>query len=61
MVRFIFWALALGLTVGFGPSLGRLTLEMAKVAVRAHQQDQMSYSKFTKALLNAKPRASPDL
>ncbi len=59
MVRFICWALAIGLAVGFGPSLERLTLGMAKAAVRAHQQNQMSYLKFTKTLLNAQPRPMP--
>ncbi len=59
MVRFIFWVLALGLAVGFGPPLANLTSSMAKAAIHAHQHDQMSYAKFTKALLNAKPRAVP--
>ena len=59
MVRFIFAVLALGLAVGFGPPLARLSLNMAKTAIHAHQCDQMSYAKFTKALLNAKPRTVP--
>ncbi|HEY8272046.1 MAG TPA: hypothetical protein VIG33_14240 [Pseudobdellovibrionaceae bacterium] len=59
MLRFICWALALGLAVGFGPSLADLTINMAKAAIRASEHDQMSYARFTKTLLNAKPRAIP--
>ena len=59
MVRFIFWVLALGFAVGFGPPLANLTLNMAKAAIHAHRFHQLSYAKFTKALLNAKPRTVP--
>ena len=59
MIRFVCWVLSLGLAIGFGPQLVTVTVTMANAAIRAHQEDQMSYSKFTKALLNAKPRASP--
>jgi hypothetical protein len=56
MTRFVFWILAIGLAVGFGPSLGHLTLRMARAVVHAHRYDQMSYAKFTRTLLKAKPR-----
>lgn len=57
MTRFIFWAFTIGLTIGYGPKLLTVTVAMAKSAIHAHQHDQMSYSIFTKKLLNAKPRA----
>jgi hypothetical protein len=57
MTRFICWLLVIGFSIGFWPSLGALTLKIAKAAVRAHRYDQMSYSKFTRTLLNAKPRS----
>ncbi len=59
MIRFICWVLAIGIAVGFGPPLFNLTLEMAKAAIHAHEHDQMSYAKFTRVLLNAKPRTKP--
>ncbi len=58
MTRFIFWAFTVGLAIGYGPKFFTAMLTMAKSAIHAHQHDQMSYSKFTKKLLNAKPRAS---
>ena len=57
MMRFICWALAVALGVGFGPPLARLTTDMAQAAIHAHLHDQMSYAKFTHTLLNAKPRS----
>jgi len=42
--------------VGVGDAFVRLTLRMAGAAVHAHQHDQLSYSEFTRAMLNAKPR-----
>jgi hypothetical protein len=59
MIRFIFWALSIGLAIGFGPQLVTVTVTMAKVAIHAHQFDQMSYAKFTDTLLNAKPKILP--
>jgi hypothetical protein len=59
MVRFICWVLAIGIAVGFGLPLISLTLGMAKAAIHAHEFDQMSYAKFTRTLLNAKPRVLP--
>lgn len=52
------WILMGGLVVGGGHELVLLTADMAKAAVDAHQH-QMSYSKFTKAMLNAKPKGKP--
>lgn len=59
MLRFIYWVLAVCLTIGFGPKLVAVTVNMAKSAIRAHERDQMSYAKFTRKLLNAKPRVIP--
>ncbi len=59
MIRFIFWILSLCLAIGVGDAFVRLTLEMCQAAVHAHQHDQLSYSKFTRALLMAKPRPLP--
>jgi hypothetical protein len=56
MIRFIFFILSFCLFIGVGDALVRLTLRMGRAAVHAHQYDQLSYSKFTHALLNAKPR-----
>jgi hypothetical protein len=56
MIRFICWIMSLCLFVGAGDAIVRLTLDIAQAAVHAHQQDQMSYAKFTKAMLSAKPR-----
>jgi len=59
MVRFISWALAVALGLGFGPALARMTTDMAQAAIHAHMHDQMSYARFTQTLLNAKPRPNP--
>ncbi len=56
MLRLIYWILSLCLFIGVGDALVRLTLRMAGAAVHAHQHDQMSYSAFTRAMLNARPR-----
>ena len=56
MPRFIQWLISACLTIGVGSALAKHTYEMAKAAVVAHQQHQMSYAKFTKSLLEAKPR-----
>ena len=58
MFRFICWCLAVGLAIGFGPQLATVTLNMAKSAILAHEHDQMSYAKFTRKLLTAKPRVT---
>ena len=56
MVRFIQWILSLCLAIGAGDAFVRLTLEMCQAARHAHQNSQMSYAKFTRAMLAAKPR-----
>ena len=56
MIRLIHWILSLCLAIGAGDALVRLTLEMARSAVDAHQHHQMSYAKFTRSMLNAKLR-----
>ena len=58
MARFLFWIFTVALAIGFGPKLVTVTAAMAKSAIHAHQHDQMSYSRFTKKLLNARPRPS---
>lgn len=52
-MRFMQWILGIALSIGMGSALLSQTYELAKAAVSAHQHDQMSYSKFTRALLNA--------
>ena len=56
MFRLIYWILSFCLFVGVGDAFVRLTLRMAGAAVHAHRHDQLSYSEFTRAMLNAKPR-----
>lgn len=56
MLRFIYWILSLCLLIGVGDALVRVTIKMAGAAVHAHRHDQLSYSAFTKAMLEAKPR-----
>ena len=58
MIRLIFWILSLCVAVGVADAFVRLTLDMAKSAVHAHQHDQLKYSDFTRAMLDAKPRRS---
>jgi hypothetical protein len=52
MIRFVCFILSLGLAIGVGDALVRLTLEMCRAAVHAHQHDQLSYSKFTHLLVD---------
>lgn len=59
MTQIIKTVLIGGLTVGGGAVLIEQTRDMAKAAIEA-QQHQMSYSKFTKSMLNATPKAKPD-
>ncbi len=56
MIRFVCFILSFCLAIGIGDALIRLTLKMCRAAVHAHQHDQLSYAKFTHALLSAKPR-----
>jgi hypothetical protein len=60
VIRFVCAILSLCLAIGVGDAFVRLTLEMCRAAVHAHQHDQMSYSRFTHALLSAKPRHLPN-
>lgn len=55
MPRLIQWIISACLTIGVGSALVKQTYEMAKAAVQAHKNDQMSYSKFTRAMLEARP------
>ena len=56
MIRLVTWVMAIALGLGVATSIADLTSKMAKAAVHAHQSDQMSYAKFTRALQEAKPR-----
>jgi hypothetical protein len=56
MFRFIFWFITVVLAIGFGPQLVTFAQDMAKSAILTHARDQMSYAKFTRKLLTAKPR-----
>ena len=61
MLHLIYWILSVCLFIGAGDALVRLTLEMGRAAVHAHKHDQMSYSKFTKAMLGAQSqKPAPD-
>ncbi len=59
MVRFFCWICGIGLALACGPSLGNVTLRLAKAAAHAHQFDQMSYAKFDREIHDAKPRVAP--
>lgn len=59
MFRLIQWILGVAFTIGVGSALVDLTYKMTKAAAHAHQHDQMSYAKFTRALFEAKPRQKP--
>lgn len=48
--------LGLSLTIGIGGSIYDRMTRTAVSAKRAYQFDQISYSKFTKAMTDAKPR-----
>ncbi len=56
MFRIIHWILAWSLAIGVSSAFADLIVDMARAAVHAHQNAQLSYAKFTKALLEAKPR-----
>lgn len=58
MLRLIQFILSICLMVGIGDAMVRLTLAMCRAAIHAHQHDQMSYSKFTRALVGPQ-RHSP--
>jgi tRNA U38,U39,U40 pseudouridine synthase TruA len=57
MTRIVNFVVFGGLTVGGGAALISQTRAMAKAAIEA-QQHQMSYSKFTKALVSKQPANS---
>ncbi len=50
MIKFISWVISLSLAVGVGDAYVRLTYRMATSAKNAFQQEQLSYSKFNRAL-----------
>lgn len=56
MLKLISWILGFAFTVGMGDAFVRLTIDMAHNAHHAQAFDQISYSKFTQELINAKPR-----
>lgn len=56
MFRLIQWILSWALAIGIGSAFVERTYDLANAAVNAHQNDQISYSKFTRALIEAKPR-----
>lgn len=59
MIRFVCAILWFCLAVGVGDALVRMTLEMCRAAIHAHQHDQLSYSKFTR-LLTAPVQSRPE-
>ncbi len=60
MFRFIHWILSWSLAIGVSSAFAELIVDMAKAAAHAHLNHQLSYAKFTKALLEAKPRTRPE-
>ncbi len=60
MRKLVCWIISFCLLLGVGDALVTMTLKMAGLAAYAHQHDQMSYSDFTRSLLNAKPRKHPN-
>lgn len=60
MIRIIFGIISLCLLVGIGEVAVRMTYRMATHAKHAFKRDQISYEKFTKAMIEAKPRTVSD-
>jgi hypothetical protein len=60
MIKFVATIITFCLMIGVGDSLVRMTYAMATGAKNAFLHDQLSYSAFTKALINAKPRKPAD-
>jgi hypothetical protein len=56
MIRFIFTVVSFCLMIGIGEVLVKMTYRMATRAEHAFLHDQISYEKFTKAMIEAKPR-----
>ena len=56
MIALIRWILGFALSLGFGAALVEHTYRMADAAIHAHKYDQMSYSIFTRAMTEGKPR-----
>ena len=56
MVRFFQWILSCAFVFGVGGVLAKYTFEIATAAAYAHQHDQISYGKFTRALVKAKQK-----
>jgi len=49
-IKFLKWILGVALMIGVTDSFGQLTLQMAKVAIHAQQNDQVSWGRFSRML-----------
>ena len=59
MTRLICSIISFCLLLGAADALISMTLKMAGLAAYAHQHDQLSYAKFTRAMTSAGPKARP--
>ena len=50
MLKFIHFIIWIALWIGIGDALVRAVWSMRDSAIHAHQNDQLSYSRFTRAL-----------
>ncbi|MGZ3782434.1 MAG: hypothetical protein ACXVCY_17440 [Pseudobdellovibrionaceae bacterium] len=57
-VKFLWWVLGVAFALGFADSFGDLTHKMGVAAVRAHQHDQISYSKYNQLLWGSSSQSS---
>jgi len=55
MIRLLGYVIYLALALGIGEVGVQMVLDMAGSAAKAHQHDQMSYSKWNKMLWGARP------
>jgi hypothetical protein len=56
MTRLVCSIISICLFLGATDALVTVTLKMAGFAAYAHQHDQISYAKFTRAMIGGKPR-----
>jgi hypothetical protein len=54
--KFFLWAVKIAFVVLAAGHIGDITMALGRLAVHAHLQDQMSYSKFNKELWTAHAR-----
>ena len=59
MSRLVSTIISFCLFLGASDALIQVTLKMAGLAAYAHQHDQLSYAKFTRAMTSSAPKSSP--